>query len=273
MNRETQSRRKVVQSVVFGILALPATSLVSQNIREDKPGRYPALDEERVREVVGVSHFNLDRLKELVGERPELAKSSWDWGFGDFESAIGAASHVGRVDIAEYLIGQGAKPTIFTFAMLGHYEIVEAILAAEPAVSSHRGPHGIGLIAHARVGMRSNGKSAKEIDDFVEFLSQFAGTGAPSYLQMDLEEKAKYVGDYIYGKGASDGFSVRLNMRENLALGRLGKTGGQIMQIDKSIFKYGGAPSVQVRFQMEGDKIKSLWLIEPHLTLKAIKIN
>jgi len=53
---------------------------------------------------VVVAHFNLARVKELVGRHATLAKAAWDWGFGDWETALGAASHVGNRDIAELLL-------------------------------------------------------------------------------------------------------------------------------------------------------------------------
>ncbi|MCH8004828.1 MAG: ankyrin repeat domain-containing protein, partial [Planctomycetes bacterium] len=43
-------------------------------------------------EVVRYSHFDIDAVHELITDRPALAKASWDWGFGDWESALGAAS-------------------------------------------------------------------------------------------------------------------------------------------------------------------------------------
>ena len=45
-----------------------------------------------------------------VDARPSLAKAAWDWGFEDWEDPLGAASHVGNHEIAEYLIGHGARP-------------------------------------------------------------------------------------------------------------------------------------------------------------------
>jgi hypothetical protein len=130
MKQENISRRMVVRSSVFGILAagipniLFAKNILSftdQEIPASNAARYPAIDEVVVAEVVGVSHFDLDRLKVLVDARPELARATWDWAFGDWETAIGAASHVGRKDIVAYLISKGARPDIFTFSMLGHY--------------------------------------------------------------------------------------------------------------------------------------------------------
>ena len=55
------------------------------------------------KEIVGVSHGNLARVRELVQQHPALAKASFDWGYGDRETALGAASHIGRREIAELL--------------------------------------------------------------------------------------------------------------------------------------------------------------------------
>src|SRR5260221_7652887 len=80
---------------------------------------FPAHPPELAREMVTVSHFNLKSVKELVEARPALAKASWDWGFGDWETALGAASHMGNRAIAEYLIANGAGLSLFSAAMLG----------------------------------------------------------------------------------------------------------------------------------------------------------
>ncbi len=61
----------------------------------------PQQDPTLVREMVGVSHGKIDRVKELLQQMPRLANAAIDHGFGDWESALGAASHVGRRDIAE----------------------------------------------------------------------------------------------------------------------------------------------------------------------------
>jgi hypothetical protein len=78
--------------------------------------------------IVGASHGNFDKVKELVNSRPELAGASWDWGFGDWETALGAASHVGRRDIAEFLMSHGARPDIFTYTMMGMLKSVQEII-------------------------------------------------------------------------------------------------------------------------------------------------
>src|SRR5881296_2049541 len=72
---------------------------------------FPTQDPALVREMVAVAHGNVKRVKELVDRQQTLAKATWDWGFGDWESALGAASHVGNREIAEYVIANGARPS------------------------------------------------------------------------------------------------------------------------------------------------------------------
>src|SRR5688572_3148689 len=68
---------------------------------------FPRQPANRVREVVGASHRDLEKVKSLVDEHPALANATWDWGFGDWETPLGAASHVGQPEIAEYLLAKG----------------------------------------------------------------------------------------------------------------------------------------------------------------------
>jgi len=83
---------------------------------------FPSHPPELVKETVIVAHGNVRRLREIVDERPALARAAWDWGFGDWEDALGAASHVGNREIAEYLIAHGARPTLFSATMLGQLD-------------------------------------------------------------------------------------------------------------------------------------------------------
>jgi hypothetical protein len=80
------------------------------------------------------------------------------------------------------------------------------------------------------------------------------------------------MGDYKYGDGDLDGFSVKLNMRKLLTLGKIGKFGGALYKIGENKFTYNGAPSVVVTFLFENEKVISLTVSEPNLTLTAKKI-
>jgi len=110
------------------------------------------LDPTLVREFVANAHGDRERVLELLAQEPALINAAWDWGGGDWETALGAASHMGRKDIAHCLLERGARMDIFAAAMLGQVEIVQAILKAFPNARYLRGPHGIPLLDHAKVG-------------------------------------------------------------------------------------------------------------------------
>jgi hypothetical protein len=115
---------------------------------------------------VGSAHGDLNRVRELVEQTPALANAAWDWGGGDWETALGAAAHMGRRDIAEFLIAHGARLDIFAAAMLGKLEIVKAILHAYPAMAHAPGPHGIPLLRHALAG----GEAAASVVEYLQSL-------------------------------------------------------------------------------------------------------
>lgn len=123
-----------------------------------------ALDAKLVQEFVGVAHTDLERTKELLAQEPALINATWDWGGGDFETALGGASHMGARDVANFLLEHGARLDIFAAAMLGKLDIVKATLNAYPDAINTPGPHGISLIKHAQAG----GEKAKAVLEFLE---------------------------------------------------------------------------------------------------------
>ncbi len=127
----------------------------------------PALESKLVEEFVGVAHGNFARVKEMLEAQPALVNATWDWGGGDFETALGAASHMGDKKIANYLLEHGARLDIFAAAMLGRLEVVKAALTAYPDALKTPGPHGIPLIAHAEAG----GDEAKSVLDYINSLA------------------------------------------------------------------------------------------------------
>ncbi len=236
---------------------------------------YPNINPEIVSEVVGKSHFDLDRVRELVDHRPELAKASWEWRYGDWESAIGAASHVGRRDIVKYLISKGARPTIYTHAMMGALEIVRSYVTFYPGIQRVTGPHGISLLDHAEIGLiRKDDLTTDEIkrqEAMIDYLVSLGDAGGPEYLPIAANEKERMLGDYYYGENEDDGFSVTLNMRDMPSLGPIGGFGGGLLKVDENTFTYNGAPSVQVTFEVAGDTAKSITVKDPDYTIIAHK--
>jgi len=132
-----------------------------------KPAQRPdPLKPELVKEFVIAAHVDLDKTKALLTETPALLNATWDWGAGDFEMAIGGAGHMGRRDIALFLISQGGRFDLFVAAMLGRLDVVKPMLAAFPHLANSRGPHGIPLMVHAQKG----GQDAAEVAAFLESL-------------------------------------------------------------------------------------------------------
>lgn len=118
---------------------------------------------ELVNEFVGKSHGDLDRVRQLLEQHPALVNAAWDWGNGDWETGLGATAHVGRRDIALFLLERGARMDIFAAAMLGYLPVVRAIIEAVSSAREWRGPHGIPLLTHAEAG----GPAAAAVADYL----------------------------------------------------------------------------------------------------------
>ena len=127
----------------------------------------PALELTLVQEFVGKSHADLEGVKEILLREPAIINSAWDWGGGDWETGLGAAAHMGRRDIAIYLLQHGARLDLFAAAMLGNLDIVRATLEAYPDAIDTPGPHGIALLAHAQAG----GNDAIEVYEYLKSCS------------------------------------------------------------------------------------------------------
>ena len=112
----------------------------------------PHLDPDLVYEFMAAVHKDMDKVRSMVENEPGLANAASDVGGGAYETALGGAAHMGRGDIAVYLLSNGARMDIFCAAMLGKNAIVEAFLNDDPSIAHLKGPHGIPLIKHAERG-------------------------------------------------------------------------------------------------------------------------
>src|ERR1700722_20377321 len=225
---------------------------------------------ELAREMVTVSHFDLKRVKELVEARPSLARASWDWGFGDWESTLGAASHMGNRPIAEYLISQGARPSLFSGAMLGHADVVKAMIAASPGAQRIRGPHGISLFAHAKAG----GEQARSV---FEFLKSLGDADSEPPLSISDREITLLAGTYIFGYGENQRIEVTAEQRQGvmsmyspLTWTRKGMMGRPLVHVGDHAFYPAGAPSVRINFAEE-DASVVMTVHDPGVILVAKK--
>ena len=224
---------------------------------------FPAHDPDVAREMVSVSHGNVARVRELLAGRPALANASWDWGYGDWESALGAASHVGNQEIARMLLAAGARPSIFSAATLGHLDTVRAFVAASPGVQKTRGPHGLTLLSHARAG----GPPAVEVVKYLESV----GDADVKYTNEPLAEpdRAAIVGVYAFGSGATDRLTVTVGER-GPSIQREGAAPRNLFHLGGRVFHPPGADAVRIRFA-SGERAATVTVEDGPVLVKAVR--
>ena len=286
MNNIQQQRRRFIKSSAFGLIGITAfgnssaqgviNRIEMENNAEPLFYRYPGINDNMASGIVGASHGNFDKVKELVNSRPELAGASWDWGFGDWETALGAASHVGRRDIAEFLISHGARPDIFTYTMMGMLKSVQEIIEAVPGIQSHAGPHGITLLQHAKNRLENKDIAAADAANVTKVVTYLESLGnadiKPKSLDVTEDEKKKYSGEYRFGAGEGEIFVVDTHRLGFLQIGRKGSSPRKLNKIDESTFSPAGAPSVRIIFKLNNDKAVSLGVHEPEPLVTAARI-
>jgi len=227
---------------------------------------FPRQDPALVAEMVRVAHSDLDRVKQLVESKPALARAAVDWGFGDWEDALGAASHTGRYEIAQVLIAHGARPTMFSAAMMGQLDAVKGFVAAAPGCQSTLGPHGITLLAHARAG----GDRARAV---LEYLQEVGGADPKPAPRIALPEtdRPKYAGTYSFGPSADDVLIVA-NEKTALSITRPGLPFPRgIAAVAPDEFAPVGAESVRIQFKLRGDGSGELRVLDPDVIVTAIR--
>jgi len=137
----------------------------------------PLFEAEEIDEFVGAAHGNLEETRKILEAKPLILNCASQIAKGDFETAIGGASHMGRRDIAELLVAHGARLDIFNFAFLGFTGFVKDLLHKYPRLLTSYGPHGFTLLHHAKVGghlefvkwLQDQGLSKEIFDDIFDF--------------------------------------------------------------------------------------------------------
>jgi uncharacterized protein len=107
------------------------------------------LSTDQVREFVIAGHGNMEKVRKMLAEKPELLNAAYAWSETDHETAIQGAAQVGSVPVANYLLEEGAPLEICTAAMLGRKEEVEKRIKENPQNINSKGAHGIPLLPHA----------------------------------------------------------------------------------------------------------------------------
>lgn len=227
------------------------------------PDQFPKQDPSLVQEMVTAAHGNLARVRELIAKQPALAKTSFDWGFGDWETPIDAASHVGNRDIAELLLKSGARPTIFSAAMLGQLSVVKAFIESSPGAQRILGPHSITLLSHAKAG----GAPAQSVREYLESLGD-ADMALP-IVPLTETERAAYLGSYGFGLAGQQ--LVVGASGESLFVERVGVAKRTIRYVGSNEFRPAGGESVRLRFAIQNGKAISLSVFSPELLVEATR--
>jgi hypothetical protein len=133
------------------------------------PGFKPSWKKQQINRVmvqdfVIFGHSDLPMLQKLLEKEPALINAMMDWGGGDWESALGGASHMGRRDIVDFLLEKGARIDLFCAAMMGQLDAIKAFLTLQPKLIDAKGPHGFSLHFHAQVG----GKESANVLDYLQ---------------------------------------------------------------------------------------------------------
>ena len=132
-----------------GTLAVGSTLLFGRFANGPESTLFKA---EEIDEFVGAAHSSLEETKRIIETKPLILNCASQIAKGDFETAMGGASHMGRKDIADLLISNGARMDIFNFVFLGFTDFVKDLVVKYPHLLNSYGPHGYTLLHHAKVG-------------------------------------------------------------------------------------------------------------------------
>jgi hypothetical protein len=233
---------------------LPAVLLAATPALADT---YPSHDPAWAKEVVGASHYDLGKVKAIVDLHPAAANAAIDWGFGDWETALGAASHIGRREIAEYLLEKGARLDIFAATMLGMTDVVKALVAARPGIEASLGPHGIPLLAHARSA------------DTRAYLQTLPGAAKGLPVEpLDDERRKLFTGKFRLDNGLNA--EVKLSSPKQLSFVVDKATPRFIHYTGNDVFYPAGVPTVRIEFSLEA---KTVRIVDGPLVVNAKRLE
>ncbi|MFG0256580.1 MAG: hypothetical protein ACF8GE_01625 [Phycisphaerales bacterium JB043] len=179
--------------MVGGGLATAAVCALPGGRARAQDSESGSLPSEAVREFVLVAHqrANFESWKGMLERMPALVNATMDWRHGDWETALGAAAHMGFPEHAEFLLAHGARMDCFCAAMLGHVNVVRAMVEADERVPFVLGPHGFSLMHHARQG------KAEAVQEYLHSIDANDGMEGWTY-----EREEFYRGAYVFPSGA-----------------------------------------------------------------------
>ena len=259
------SRRQFVHTATgLGALGLGALEVgaLAQAPPAAVPDWVPLQDPAVVKEMVTVAHSDVKRVRELLARQPALANAAIDWGFGDWEDALGAAAHTGRREIAEVLLAHGARMSIYAAAMLGYLDVVKAFVAVSPGIQRTLGPHGIPLLQHAQAG----GPASAPVVQYLDSLGD-AGLRPPSQA-LAAGDRDAVVGRYVFGTGPRDHFDIDVR-NDQLGIARPEASRRFLIHTGSLVFFPSGVPSVKIAFARDGGQVTQLTIANPEVYLTA----
>ena len=156
------NRKKFLSNTLLGTAGIISAPLAGFGKIITDP--VAALPPEKVKEFVTAGHTDFEKTKQMLEDTPGLLYATWDWGGGDFETALEGAGHMGNKEIANYLIEKGARTNLYVLTMLGKTQLVKSYLYLFPNYLFARGPHVLTLLNHAQKGV----DNSKELYDYFQ---------------------------------------------------------------------------------------------------------
>lgn len=168
-----------------------------------------------------------------------------------------------RREIAEFLMANGARPTIFSAAMMGQLDVIKAFVLARPGMQRTYGPHGITLMAHARAG----GPDAASV---VQYLMALGDADVPlASVPVSSQDRDAVVGRYVFGAGPRDHFTVDVQ-NDRLGIERAGGPARRFLFHTGHLdFFPSGVPSAKITFGRTAGKVTQLTLADPTVVVTA----
>jgi len=155
---------------------------------------------------------------------------------------------IGSRPVAEYLLAHGAHPTIFSAAMLGDVDVVRAFVTASPGIERTKGPHGLTLAHHARMG----GERATPV---LDYLSVLPGADArPASEPLSDSDLALIAGVYAFGGGPDERVEIRA-ARGQVMFTRTGHAGRGLTHVGGLAFFPAGSEAVRIRCAAGGSRV------------------
>jgi hypothetical protein len=252
------------------------TSLIDRSSRSQAPAaaspqpptsaptyeKPPSLDPKDVQAFVGAAHRDIDAVRSMLDKQPTLMNASWDWTGGDWETAMGAAGHTGRIEIAELLLSRGARIELHAAAMMGWLDVVKAAVTVQPGAQNILGPHAICMWSHARDGE----------DRALAVLEYLESVNAVRDVLIDEASRAKYVGRYRVEDQPDQELTV-ISANRRLLLQPPQRRAWYMLHQGDGVFRPADGLQVTLTFDVAGDRVRAMNIDEGNDQAVAVRVE